>query len=147
MANLTDHAFAGDARNPFGNGGDGAGNFVFNFDLGTDNLTAGDTYKLFKIAQPCFITDCYLEWTDLDTNATDLLKFDVGTSGTTTNDDSIMATVDEGGAAGFSTAMVAERIALVVGDIIEFSIDASAATAAAGNVTLSFKLSPRQPAA
>jgi len=143
MANLTDHQFAGDARNPFGFGGDGSGNFVYNFNLGTTNLAIDSTYKMFKCAQPLFITDCFLEFTDMDTHATPTLVFDVGIG---SNDNAIMSGV-VGSAAGSSIAMVAERIALAVDDVIEFSIKTTAATAAAGNVTLSFKLSARQAAA
>jgi len=139
MANLTPHAFAGDARNPFLAGSGGTGNETFTLAFGTDNLGAGDTAPLYHLAQDCIISDVFLEFTLMDAHATPTLAFDVGID---SDDNAIMSNVDAS-AAGSSITMVADQIALSAGDIIEVSVLTAAATAAAGTVTLSFRLQSR----
>ena len=78
MANITDHMYAGDARVPFSVGGSGTGRITIVTDWGTDNLGAGDQQVVFKAAKACFVSNFSLRSTDMDTDATPTLEFDVG---------------------------------------------------------------------
>ena len=139
MTDLAPHAYAEDARNPFGAGKNSGDTYKFELSLGTANLNAGDNFPLYKAAKDCWLEAPSMEFTDMDTHATGTLAFDLGTD---SNDDAFMAAVDAS-AAGSSITPVATMVAVSAGDIISASVNTAAATAAAGTLTVGFKLRNR----
>jgi len=150
MTNLTDHQFAGDARHPFSFGGAGSGPITVKGDWGTANLTINSQQKVYKFAKAGFVNQFAIKSdTLMDSHATPLLTVDVGIydlSATTTDDDEFMAAVTAAqmytghytNTASTGTATAA-GFEVEAGDIVIVSVKAAAATAVAGEITLSFQ--------
>lgn len=150
MTNLTDHQLAGDARNPFSFGGAGHGAITVKADWATGNLAIDSQQKVYKFAKAGFVNQFAIKSDALmDSHATPLLTVDVGVidlSASSTDDDEFMAAVTAaemfaGHYTNTSSTGTATEAGFEVeaGDIILVSVKAAAATAVAGEITLSFK--------
>ena len=151
MTNLVDHQLAGDARHPFSFGGAGSGPIVVKGDWGTANLTIDSQQKIYKFAKRGYVNQFAIKSdVSMDTHATTpMLTVDVGLydlSGTSTDDDEFMAAVTAAEMyAGHTTNTASTGTATEAGfdvdegDIVIVSVKAAAATAVAGEITVSFK--------
>ena len=140
MTNLTDHQYAEDGRIPFAFGGSGSGRIHCASTWGTANLTVNSQHRLFKALKACYVSNFAFTSSDMDTHATPLLKWDIGTADDDdefvsdatvgqTGDVTLTNVVDESTVAGFE---------LAAGDYIILSVSAAPATAAAGTTLVSF---------
>ena len=130
------HQLAGDARVPR------TKEVRINLKLGTDNLTAGDSHKVFKFAKDGYVGNFAIRSdVNLDPHATPTLVLDVGD---VSNPDKF---IDGATAlqlyAGFFTNILAETTIagtqVLEDSFIVFDIDVGAATATAGTVTITFE--------
>ena len=140
MTDVTTHQMGGDARNPFGYGGNGVGRVTIVTNWATTNLVADDAAVVYKADKDCIVSNFVLSATDMDTHATPTLAIDVGI---TADDDEFIdaSTVGQAGTTSVTNAVDESTVAgtvLVADGTIIISIETSAATAAAGTTTLSF---------
>lgn len=132
--NLAPHQYAEDARNPFGAGKNQGDTYKFTLSLEAANTAVNSEFPLYKCAKDCWVSDPWMEFTDMDTGATPTLAFDLGSD---SNDNSIMANV-VATAAGSSTTAVGTLVEVPAGETISASVFAGAQTGAAGTLTVGF---------
>ena len=144
--NLANHQYAGDARHPFAFGGSGDARIKIDQAWGVLNLTVGSRQIVYKVLKDGWVGNFSIKASvTMDSHATPTLTWDVGVlAGTTATDaDEYMAAVTNAEAlAGHGTNEVAETTEVgsrvVAGDYITVTAKASAATAAAGTISLGF---------
>ena len=139
MTNLV-HQLGGDARQT-------KGATRVEVALGTDNLTTGDSHSVFKFAKAGFINQVAIKSDVLmDSHATATLIIDIGTD--TDVDEFIDGATAAQAFAGYFTNTASTGTAteagfpIAAGDILVVDIDAGAATAVAGNLSVSFNFTP-----
>ena len=145
--NLTDHQFAGDARTPFAFGGRGDGSVKIDQEWGVLNLVIASRQRVYKVLKDGWIGNFSIKASnEMDSHATPLLTWDVGVlAGVTSTDvdEYMTAVTDVEALAGHGTNLVAETLEVgsrvVAGDYITVTVKASAATAVAGTISLSFQ--------
>lgn len=135
------HQYAGDGRAPFAFGGSGKGRVTLKSTWAAAELTLDASQKIWKALKNCVISDVTIRVTDMDTNASPTLEWNLGTTATGTdiytgNNDTIgetggaqFDTVYDGGVIGFN---------LAAGAFIYLNVEEAAATGAAGTVTVQF---------
>lgn len=136
MTDLAPHAFAEDARNPFGAGRGEGQSYKFTLNLEAANTAVDSNFPLYKCAKDCWVTDPYMITTDMDAGGAPVLAFDLGF---TSDDNGIMSDV-AGTAAATSIAAVATQVAVPAGETISASVLTGAQTGAAGTLIVGFTL-------
>jgi hypothetical protein len=105
------------------------------YSIATTELELDDIVQMVKVPAGATVYDVILVSTDVDTNGSPAVKFDVGDG---SDDDYYIAasTVGQAGGVARSAALTAKPKTYTVDDTIDLHVDTAAATAAAGTVSL-----------
>jgi hypothetical protein len=103
--------------------------------IATTELELDDIIQMVKVPKGATVYDVILVSTDVDTNGTPAVKFDVGDGD---DDDYYIAasTIGQAGGVARAAALTAKPKTYTQDDTIDLHIDTAAATAATGTVSL-----------